>query len=433
MVNVLDLSMDELKDVLARLNIKSFRAKQLYDACFQYKDYDEVSNISKAEKESLKNELSLLAVSIYKVQKSSDGTIKFALKCEDNSIIEAVLMSYKYGYTICVSTQVGCRMGCSFCASTRNGLIRNLKASEIVGQIICINKYINNSINNNLTNNIDSINVNNSLNEIDSINNCNLTNNNNSINDNLVDVDIYNSINNNLIDNNNSLYNSIKEINSVNNNSINKNSLNNSTNERKITNIVLMGCGEPLDNYENVSKFLNLITSSAYLNFSERNISISTCGIVPNIYKLADDGYKINLTISLHAPNDEIRKRLMKVANAYSIKEILKACDYYFDKTHRRIYFEYTLCRGVNDSDENAKELARLLKGRVAHINVIALNEVSEAKLESVTRKDAYKFCAILTEMGLSASVRRTLGADIDGACGQLRNKIIDEADNDDR
>ncbi|MBQ8749235.1 MAG: 23S rRNA (adenine(2503)-C(2))-methyltransferase RlmN [Clostridia bacterium] len=347
MINILDLSIEELKEKLEQLNIKPFRAKQIYDACFQYKDYDEVSNISKAEKEILKQNFNLLPVSIYKVQESKDGTIKFALKCNDNSIIESVLMSYKYGYTICVSTQVGCRMGCSFCASTRNGLIRNLLASEIIGQILCVNKYLSNS-----------------------------------------------------------------------------------TNERKITNVVLMGCGEPLDNYENLTCFLNLVTNKDYIAISERNISISTCGIVPNIKKLADDGYKINLTISLHAPNDEIRKQLMKVANAYSIKEILDACDYYFEKTHRRVYFEYTMCKGVNDSEDNAKELAKLLKGRVAHVNIIALNAVKEANLETVNKKDAYKFCEILTSAGLSASVRRTLGADIDGACGQLRNKILDETGN---
>ncbi len=344
LVNVLDLSEKELKEKLKELNILPFRAKQLVDACFQYKDFDEVSNIAQKEKDVLKEQFCLRALEVVTKQESKDGTIKFALKCGDGNIIETVLMSYSYGYTICVSTQVGCRMGCAFCASTRNGLVRNLEASEILGQIICVNRFLSNS-----------------------------------------------------------------------------------KNKRKITNIVLMGCGEPFDNYKNVKKFLHLVTDEKHLNFSERNISISTCGLVPKIYQLADDGFKINLTISLHAPNDEIRKKLMKVANAFTIKQILDACDYYFEKTHRRVYFEYTLCAGVNDSEENANELARLLKGRVAHVNIIALNAVKESNLKTIERKDAYKFCQILLDNGLSASVRRTLGADIDGACGQLRNKIIDE------
>ena len=348
MNNLLDLDEKEVKNTLNELNIKPFRYKQLIDACYQYKNYDEISNISKDEKEKLKNTFCLIPLSIYKIQKSIDGTIKFALKCTDNAIIEAVLMSYKYGYTLCISTQVGCRMGCAFCASTRNGLIRNLLPSELIGQILCINKYL----------------------------------------------------------------------------------AKDGVNSRQITNIVLMGCGEPLDNYENVTKFLKLVTNSDYIGISERNISISTCGLVEKIYKLADDGFKINLTISLHASNDDDRKKIMKVANAYSIKDVLKACEYYFEKTHRRVYFEYTLCKGVNDSIENVKQLYTLLKGKVAHINLITLNEVKESSLSAVNKKEAYKFCKELNDLGISASVRRTLGADIDGACGQLRNKIIDETDN---
>lgn len=342
MINVLDLEFDELKQELAKMGIKPFRAKQLYDACFQYKDFEEISNISNNEKEMLRGEFNLLPVQIFKIQKSKDGTIKFALKCTDNSICETVLMSYKYGYTICISTQVGCRMGCKFCASTRTGLIRNLTPSEILGQILCVNKYLSNSVN-----------------------------------------------------------------------------------ERKITNIVLMGCGEPLDNYDNVVKFLKLVTNKDYLDFSERNISISTCGIVPKIKQLADDGFKINLTISLHATTDEKRQQLMPIAKVYKISEILQACDYYFDKTKRRVYFEYTLCKGVNDAKEDAISLSKLVKGRVAHINLIPLNNVVESDLNSIARKDAYKFCEELNNLGVSASVRRTLGADIDGACGQLRNKIL--------
>jgi len=187
---------------------------------------------------------------------------------------------------------------------------------------------------------------------------------------------------------------------------------------------VLMGCGEPLDNYDNVTKFLKLVSAPDGLNISQRNISLSTCGLVPNIYKLADDGFSVTLTISLHAPNDELRKTIMPIANAYKIEEILKACDYYFDKTGRRICFEYSLISGVNDTDKTIEELAKVLKGRSCHVNLIPLNSVKEKNLIGTARKRGYYLAEKLEKLGISATVRRTMGEDIEGACGQLRNRV---------
>ena len=256
-------------------------------------------------------------------------------------------MKYKYGYTICLSTQVGCRMGCKFCASTLGGRVRNLSAGEILAPIILVNREKGGSLK-----------------------------------------------------------------------------------DRKITNVVLMGSGEPLDNYDNVVKFLNLVSSQKGFNISERNISLSTCGIVDKIYALADLEKSITLTISLHATTDEKRREIMPIANKYSIADILKACKYYFNKTGRKIYFEYTLIKGINDRDEDADNLARLLKGLLCHVNLIPLNPVKERTLVSTGRLFAYKFMDKLKEKGVSATVRRTMGEDIEGACGQLRNKILEEEGN---
>ena len=253
-------------------------------------------------------------------------------------------MQYKYGNTVCVSTQVGCAMGCKFCASTLGGKVRDLSAGEILAQVIIANREMGGNIK-----------------------------------------------------------------------------------DRKITNIVLMGCGEPLDNYNNVTKFIMLVSAEKFINISQRNISLSTCGIVPQIIKLADDGFKVNLTISLHASNDDDRKVIMPIARVYSIKDILNASDYYFDKTKRRVYFEYTLVKGANDSEKNVKEWANLLKGKVCHVNVINLNEVKERNLKQTTKKVAEDFVQNLNNVGISATLRRSLGEDIDGACGQLRKRVMEE------
>ena len=341
MQNLLDLTQEEMQQ------IQGYRVGQIFLALNQGKEFCEM-NIPQEIKQKLLENYIAQPVSILDKKIASDGTIKFLFKLADNNIIEGVLMQYKYGNTLCVSTQVGCRMGCKFCASTLHGLVRNLTAGEILGQVIVANKFLGGK-----------------LGEF-----------------------------------------------------------------RKITNIVLMGSGEPFDNYENVTKFLKLVTNQKTFNISERNISISTCGIVENIKKLADDGFKITLTISLHAPNDQKRRELMPIANKYSIKEIIDACKYYFKKTNRRVVFEYVLVANKNDGFEDAKQLSYLLKGFPTHVNVIPLNSVEERDLVGTTRQRAMEFVNLLTKLGQSATLRRTLGEDIDGACGQLRQKYLDNNGN---
>ena len=339
---LLDLNREEVIDYIKGLGFPAFRGEQVYDAMLQGKKLDEVSNIPKNIKETIKEVYPHFEIA--KKLESSDGTIKYAFKMFDGEIIESVFMKYKYGNTLCVSTQVGCRMGCKFCASGLHGLKRNLSSGEILSQVIMANRDNGGTVK-----------------------------------------------------------------------------------ERAVTNVVLMGSGEPLDNYDNVIKFFELLGEEKGLKISPRNISPSTCGIVPNIYKLADENKSVTLTISLHAPNDEIRKKTMPIANRYSIKEIIEACKYYFEKTGRRVIFEYTLIKDVNDSEECARELSNLVKGFPSHINVIPLNYVKERDLKQPTSKSAYVFAGLLEKLGTSATVRRTLGSDIGGACGQLRNSLMEE------
>ena len=273
---ILDFSLSEMEEYTKELGEPKFRGKQLFEACYLAKTLDEISNLPKSFKEKIEKDYPRYEVVAH--LKSKDETEKVAIKFPDGSIVESVLLKYKYGYTVCVSTQVGCRMGCKFCASTLNGLKRNLSAGEILAQVLFFNKALGGTIK-----------------------------------------------------------------------------------DRKITNIVLMGCGEPLDNYDNVTKFLKLVSAPEGINISQRNISLSTCGLVPNIYRLADDGFSVTLTISLHAPTDELRKTIMPIANAYSIKEILSACDYYFEKTGRRIAFEYSLISGTNDTEAASRTWAARL------------------------------------------------------------------------
>ena len=337
---ILDLTREEIYQYVQDLGFPKFRGDQLFDALYQGKKLEEITTLPKEMKEKIKDDYPNFEIE--RVLKSEDGTKKYVYRLNDGEIIEGVFMKYKYGNTLCVSTQVGCRMGCKFCASGLNGLIRSLSAGEILEQIIIVNR-----------------------------------------------------------DNGGDLKN------------------------RQVTNVVLMGSGEPLDNYDNVTKFLRLLGDEKGINISQRNISLSTCGIVPNIYKLCDDGFSVTLTISLHAPNDEIRKQTMPIANAYSISQIIDACKYYFNKTGRRIIFEYTLVKGVNDSLKCADELGEILKGFSCHVNVIPLNYVKERGLLGSGTKEAYAFMNALTKRGVSSTVRRTLGADIGGACGQLRNSIL--------
>lgn len=339
-MNFADLSQKELCQQMEILGLPKFRGKQLYDAIINAQELDEISVFSKELKQNFKKNYP--KYKIFKKFEAKDGTKKYLIQFDDESIVECVLMKYKYGNTVCLSTQVGCRMGCKFCASTLQGLKRNLSAGEILGQLYLVNR----------------------------------------------------------------------------DNGGNKK-------DRTITNIVLMGSGEPLDNFENVCKFIELVSAPEGMNISRRNISLSTCGLVDKIKELADKEYGVSLTISLHATTDEERKKLMPIANKWSIAEILEACDYYFQKTGRRFYIEYTLVKGVNDSEEDATKLSKLLKGKVCHVNLILLNPVKERNLKSTARLEAEKFCQLLKNGGISATIRRSLGQEIGGACGQLRNKFI--------
>ncbi|MDE5910798.1 MAG: 23S rRNA (adenine(2503)-C(2))-methyltransferase RlmN [Clostridia bacterium] len=342
-----DLNVEELENITVRLREPKFRAKQLWGWLVKGADFSQMSNLPKGFLDKLSQEYVAQGVEIYGEYKSQiDGTIKYLYKLCDGNIIEGVLMKYKYGNTLCVSTQVGCRMNCAFCASGLDGLIRNLTAGEILGQVIAVNAR-------------------------------------------------------------------------------------NATGEdRGVTNIVLMGSGEPLDNYDNVCKFLTLISDENGLNISKRNVSLSTCGLCDRIKQLADDGYSPTMTISLHAPNDDMRKEIMPIAKKYSIADIIKAVRYYFDKTGRRIIFEYSMIAGKNDSEECARQLAGVVKGLACHINLIPLNYVKERGLDGSNKKNIYRFMSVLEKQGVSVTVRRSMGSDIDGACGQLRRKVINNEDN---
>ncbi len=338
-----DLSLTELQDLMQKFGEQKFRAKQILHNINLAKPIGEYSNISKELKEKLLAEFYDTPLKIHTVLQGKDGTQKFAYELADGNIIEGVLMNYKYGNTLCVSTQIGCRMGCKFCASTLNGLARNLTSGEILSQVLVVNAYLGGKKDRN----------------------------------------------------------------------------------RAITNVVLMGSGEPLDNYDNVIKFIHLLSAPEGLNISPRNISLSTCGIVPNIIKLANENLPIVLTISLHAPNDTLRREIMPIANKYSVKQIIDAAREYFNITGRRVIFEYALTDNVNSTPECARELAKLMHGFPTHVNLIPLNEVEERELKTVTRKKAEQFANILESLGVSVTIRRTIGEDIGGACGQLRNKII--------
>lgn len=339
------LSLDEIVELVKSCGEPVFRAKQIYEGIMLGKNIDAMTNIPLKLKEQLKTQFVTNPIKIHTIKKSTqDDTQKFLYELSDKNLIEGVLMKYEYGYTLCVSTQVGCRMGCKFCASTLNGLIRNLDAGEILLQVLTVNAYLGGTFK-----------------------------------------------------------------------------------DRKITNVVLMGSGEPFDNYDNVVKFLRLVTASQGINISPRNISLSTCGLVDKIKKFTQEDLPITLTISLHAPNDELRKKTMLIANTYSVEEIVNSSRKYFEKTGRRVIFEYALIKDINDSKDCAMQLSKLLKGLVCHVNLIPLNPVKERDLLSTTRKYAYIFCGMLEKEGVSATVRRTMGEDIEGACGQLRNKVIND------
>ncbi len=343
MVSLLDLSTSEIALAIESLGEPKFRAKQIFSWLHKGCNFDEMKNLPKKLIEALKENYIANPIEILThVVSKEDGTTKFLYKLTDGNVIEGVLMKYKYGNTLCVSTQVGCRMGCSFCASGIDGLVRSLTAGEILGQIVVVNRFLGGN-----------------------------------------------------------------------------------TTDRQVTNVVLMGSGEPLDNYDNVTKFFRLLEEKDGINISQRNISLSTSGICKNIYRLADEGYHITLTISLHSSNDEYRSRIMPVNKKYPIAELIKAAKYYFEKTGRRVIFEYCLIEEVTDNLEFADELADLLQGFPTHVNLIRLNPVKEKNLKSASEKRANEFLDRLTKLGVSATIRRTMGRDIDGACGQLRRKYL--------
>lgn len=344
---LLNLSFEELKEKINELGEKSFRAGQIFKSLHSGLDFSEMTDLSKAFRERLDEEFVAQPVKIIKHLESVDGTVKFLFALHDGNVIEGVLMKYNHGYSLCVSTQVGCRMHCAFCASGLHGLIRNLEAGEILGEVIAANKFLCGGLGD----------------------------------------------------------------------------------KRKVINVVLMGSGEPLDNYENTLKFIRLVSEKNGINLSQRNISLSTSGIVPKMIALADENVSINLTVSLHSPIDEERQKIMPVAKTYKIKDILDACANYFNKTGRRYIFEYVLIKGENDTAMHADALIKILKGRPCHVNLIRLNEVKENNLKSGTDKEAYRFLGLLEKGGLSATVRRRMGEDIDGACGQLRQRYLEEND----
>ena len=345
-VQLLGLNGPELTDfVVNDLHESRFRAKQMREWLNRGASIDEMTNLSAALRARLNGIAVANPVSVMESYKSKiDETEKFLYALSDGNLIEGVVMRYHHGDTLCVSTQVGCRMGCAFCASTLEGRVRNLTPGEILGQVAAANRHIQRE-----------------------------------------------------------------------------------DPARRVHNIVLMGSGEPLDNYDSVVKFLRLVNDPEGFNISLRNVSLSTCGLVPKMYDFANEGLLVTLSLSLHAPNDEIRRRIMPVANAYKIEEVVAACRNYVEVTGRRVIFEYALIRDVNSDVKCADELARRLRGLQCHVNLIPLNDVKERDLNAPSRQIVDAFLKRLTQRGISATVRREMGADIEGACGQLRRKVLSQ------
>lgn len=340
--DIKSMNLSEIENVVASLNEPKFRAKQIFEwfQIYGAMSYDEMTNLPKALRNTLSEKYPVRSCEIELKQVSKlDSTVKYLFKLFDGNFVESVLMKYKYGYTLCVSSQVGCRMGCTFCASTKSGCVRSLKPSEILGQIHAAQRDMN----------------------------------------------------------------------------------------IRVSHVVMMGMGEPLDNYDNTIRFLKLASDEKGLNLSMRNISLSTCGIVPRIYDLLEEKLQLTLSISLHAPNDTMRSAVMPVNRKYPVKELIKACKDYTNSTSRRISFEYAMIRDVNDSDECAYELASLLKGMLCHVNLIPANEINESEHKRSTNERLQRFMNILNSRGVNTTIRRSLGSDIDASCGQLRSKHVRE------
>lgn len=339
MKNIKDYNLEELKQEFIKLGEKPYRAEQVFKWIYVDKvlSFESMTNISKELREKLNKEFTLCNFKILKKQESKDGTKKYLFDVLDGNAIETVLMEYHHGKSLCISSQIGCKMGCKFCASTGIKFIRNLSSGEIVEQILAVEQ----------------------------------------------DENI------------------------------------------KISNIVFMGIGEPLDNYENVVKAIEIINNQKGLNIGARHISISTSGIVPKIYKLAEEKLQCTLSISLHATTDEKRSEMMPINKLYNIEELLKACKYYIEKTGRRISFEYALAKGNNDNLEDAKRLVKLLQGMICHVNLIPINKIEHGIYVKSTNENIIKFRDYLNDNGIVATIRRELGSDIDAACGQLRRKNL--------
>ena len=339
MKNIKDYDLEDLKQELIELGEKAFRAEQIFKWLYvdKVKSFDEMTNLSLELREKLKENYNICNFKILKKLESSDGTKKYLFDVLDGNAIESVLMQYHYGKSICVSSQVGCKMGCKFCASTGIPFIRNLSSGEIVEQILAVEQDIG----------------------------------------------------------------------------------------EKISNVVFMGIGEPLDNYDNVIKAIRILNNQKGLNIGARHISVSTSGIVPRIYDLAKENIQCTLSVSLHASNDETRSSMMPINNRYNIEELMKACKDYIKITNKRISFEYALARDNNDNLDDAKMLVKLLKGMLCHVNLIPINKIENGKFTKSSNENIIKFRDYLNDHGIVATIRRELGSDIDAACGQLRRKNL--------
>lgn len=335
--DIKSLDWNELQELVQEMGQKAFRSRQLYEWMHKRlaQSFEEMTNLPAGLRERLTEECTLRSARAVKRQVSSDGTNKFLMELSDGNHVESVLMKYKHGNSVCISTQAGCRMGCRFCASTVGGLIRSLKPSEMLDQIYEIQRI---------------------------------------------------------------------------------------TGER-VSNVILMGIGEPLDNYENVVKFIRMLSDEHGLHISQRNITLSTCGLVDQIRRLQEEELVITLAISLHAPNDALRREMMPIANKYSISELMAACWEYIDKTKRRVTFEYSMVEGKNDSVEEARQLCGLLRGMNCHVNLIPLNPVEGRMGQRSKRANIEEFKLVLEKNHTNVTIRREMGRDIDAACGQLRNK----------
>ncbi|MDR2091340.1 MAG: radical SAM protein [Clostridiales bacterium] len=397
--SLLEFDDKEMKSLMLSFGEPAFRAKQITDGLFAGKKIGEMSNVPSLLKERLGESFLDVPVEIEKKFTSADGTVKYLFRLSDGELIEGVLMSYRHGKTLCISTQIGCRMRCAFCASGLDGLKRNLTAAEMLGQVVVVNK--------------DNLEI--------------LSNDKDGGKSHLTSFRMpkYAAAGVGAVDAFDAAGNDNSEIRPFEKSPLKKKSSQKEKggNSRSVTNVVLMGSGEPLDNYENVVKFLRLISAPYTLNISGRNISLSTSGLSDKIEDIAKLGFQFNLTVSLHAPNDEIRSALMPINKKYNIKSVMSAAMKYFDATGRRLIFEYSMIGGVNDGRENALALCRLLKGIPCHVNLIRLNAVDETKLKAASGVAVKEFLGILQNAGISATTRRIMGADIEGACGQLRRK----------